>query len=60
MIHYTGGNWHYDGNLPLDMTISSDNPNITTWRVNYPYIDFERLRRITPYCRCYANAGSAC
>jgi rhodanese-related sulfurtransferase len=46
MIYHTGGNWHYDGNMSLDMTVSSDESNIATWRANYAFIDFNRLRRI--------------
>lgn len=46
MIYHTGGNWHYEGDMALDMTISADNPGIATWRVNYAFIDFDRLTRI--------------
>jgi len=48
MIYHTGGNWHYNGNMALDMTISNDDHNIATWRVDYALIDFDHLNRITP------------
>jgi len=48
MIYHTGGNWHYEGNMAIDMTISATDSNIATWRANYAYIDFDRLNRITP------------
>jgi len=48
MIYNTGGNWHYEGNMSLDLTISASNPDIATWRANYAFIDFEHLTRITP------------
>jgi len=43
MIYHTGGNWHYEGNMSMDMTISSDDPNTATWRANYAFIDFDHL-----------------
>ena len=43
MIYHTGGNWHYEGNMSMGMTISSDDPNIATWRANYAFIDFDHL-----------------
>jgi rhodanese-related sulfurtransferase len=55
MIYNTGGNWYYEGNMSLDMTVSGiDNEtineinenNIATWRVNYAHIDFSRLTAI--------------
>ena len=48
MIYHTGGNWHYTGNMGLDMTISNDDPNIATWRADYAFIDFDHLNRIAP------------
>jgi len=47
-IYHTGGNWYYEGNMSLDLTISASNPDIATWRANYAFIDFEHLSRITP------------
>jgi len=47
-IYHTGGNWHYEGDMGLDMTISTTDSNIATWRVNYAFIDFNRLTKITP------------
>ena len=46
-IYHTGGNWHYDGNMGLDMTVSATDSNIATWRVNYAFIDFDRLTKIS-------------
>ena len=46
LIYHTGGNWFYNGNRGIDMTISSDNPGIATWRANYVFIDFENLNPI--------------
>jgi len=48
MIYHTGGNWHYNGNMALDLTIPGDDFNIATWRVNYAFFDFDRLHRIAP------------
>ena len=45
-IYHTGGNWHYEGDKSLDLTISSTNRNIATWRANYAFIDFEHLTPI--------------
>ena len=45
-IYNTGGNWHYEGNMSLDLTISASNPGIATWRANYAFIDFEHLTRL--------------
>ena len=47
-IYNTGGNWHYDGNMGLDLTVSGNNSDIATWRANYALIDFEHLTRISP------------
>ena len=47
-IYHTGGNWHYEGSMGLDMTISANDSNIATWRVNYAYFDFEKLTKIAP------------
>jgi len=47
MIYNTGGNWLYEGNMALDMTISASNPGIATWRANYAFIDFDNLTRLT-------------
>jgi len=47
MIYNTGGNWYYEGNMSVDMTISASDPNIATWRANYAFIDFENLTRIS-------------
>ena len=44
MIYNTGGNWHYEGNRSVDLTISGDASRIATWRANYALIDFEHLR----------------
>jgi len=46
-IYNTGGNWHYDGNMGLDLTVSGANSGIATWRANYALIDFEHLTRIS-------------
>jgi len=48
MIYNTGGNWHYDGNMALDLTISANDSNIATWRANYALILFDRLNSISP------------
>ena len=45
-IYHTGGNWHYEGNMGLDLTISSSDRNIATWRANYALIDFDHLTRL--------------
>jgi len=47
-IYNTGGNWHYDGNMSLDLTISNTDSNIATWRANYAFIEFEHLRPLAP------------
>jgi len=47
-IYHTGGNWHYEGNMALDMTVAGNNSEIATWRVNYALIDFENLTRLAP------------
>jgi len=47
MIYNTGGNWYYEGNMSLDLTISANDPNIATWRANYAFIDFDHLTRIS-------------
>jgi len=46
-IYHTGGNWHYEGEMELDMTVSATDSNIATWRVNYAFIDFDRLTKIS-------------
>jgi len=46
-IYNTGGNWYYEGNMGLDLTVSGNNSDIATWRANYAFIDFENLTRIT-------------
>jgi len=43
MIYNTGGNWLYEGNTALDLTISASDPDIATWRANYAFIDFDKL-----------------
>ena len=48
MIYNTGGNWHYDGNMAVDLTISSNNTDIATWRGDYASIDFSNLQPIAP------------
>ena len=45
-IYHTGGNWHYEGNMGLDLTISASDSNIATWRADYAFIDFDHLTRI--------------
>jgi len=45
-IYHTGGNWHYEGNMALDLRISSSDSNIATWRADYALIDFDHLTRI--------------
>ena len=47
-IYHTGGNWHYEGNMSLDLTISASDRNIATWRANYAYIDFDHLTALAP------------
>jgi rhodanese-related sulfurtransferase len=47
LIYNTGGNWHYDGNRAVDLTISATNRNIATWRANYAPILFEHLTPIS-------------
>jgi len=48
LIYHTGGNWHYEGDRAIDVTIPGANPeaDIATWRVNYAFIDFDRLTPI--------------
>ena len=48
MIYSTGGNWHYEGEMAVDMTVAGNKSEIATWRANYALIDFETLHRITP------------
>jgi len=45
-IYHTGGNWHYEGNMGIDLTISPSDSNIATWRANYALIDFDHLTRL--------------
>jgi len=47
LIYHTGGNWHYNGNMALEMTVSGDNPNIATWRANHAFLDFDRLTPVS-------------
>ena len=48
LIYHTGGNWHYEGDRSIEMTIPGADPesDIATWRVNYAFIDFDRLTPI--------------
>jgi len=46
MIYNTGGNWYYEGDNPLDLTVSGNYSDIATWRADYAHIDFEHLTRI--------------
>ena len=47
-IYHTGGNWHYEGDMALDLTVSASDPTIATWRANYALILFDHLTRIAP------------
>ena len=47
MIYNTGGNWYYEGNSSLDLTLPGDESVITTWVANYSFIDFGNLTRIS-------------
>ena len=47
LIYHVGGNWFYEGNKSISLTISNDNPpRIATWRANYVFIDFEHLKPV--------------
>jgi hypothetical protein len=52
MIYHTGGNWHYEGTKALNMIVNPEDADddliLATWRVNYAFIDFDRLHRIVP------------
>ena len=48
MIYSTGGNWYYEGNRGIDLTIDGSDNHIAIWRANYACIDFDKLQRIVP------------
>jgi hypothetical protein len=45
LIYHTGGNWHYEGNRSIYLTIPGEPFNLATWRVNHAFIDFNNLTR---------------
>jgi len=45
-IYHVGGNWHYQGDRAIDLTIEGNREHIATWRANYAFIDFSRLTRL--------------
>ena len=55
LIYSTGGNWYYEGDRSLSLTwpndaeaadIGAEDIIYATWRANYAYIDFSRLRPV--------------
>ena len=52
LIYSTGGNWYYEGGKAVDLTVEQEGIGeefiLATWRVNYAYIDFDRLHPVTP------------
>ena len=52
LIYSTGGNWYYEGDQALPLTIPHDGADggliHATWRANYAFIDFEHLHRLAP------------
>ena len=46
MIYSTGGNWYYEGEKGIDMTVDNRSDRIATWRADYACIDFDHLQGI--------------
>jgi len=46
-IYSTGGNWYYEGNESVDLTVNGNNQKIATWRANYAFIDFDKLTAVS-------------
>jgi len=46
-IYNVGGNWYYEGDMAIDLTIPGQDYNIATWRVDYTFIDFDRLTSVS-------------
>ena len=50
LIYNIGANWEYEGENRLELVVYPENANETliyaTWRADYAYIDFEKLKKV--------------